>query len=464
MKHSAVDSAGQILLVNPLVHDFSYFHLWAQPLFLYSLAGYLRRQGYGVTLLDGLDAMERRRASRRDRDFGIGPVTKMPIATPVPLKDLKRRYFQYGLSEPEMVRRLAAAPRPDSILVSGLMTYWYPGLRRTLELLRGVWPESPIYLGGKYVQIVPEHAAATPGIKGLLLGRTFAEVSRELSRLLGHPGLASDAPLPPLPPLDFFRDQTAAALFLGRGCPRRCPYCLYSGQPAAVVRYAPEAIAEWILEAAEQLGLRHFAFLDDALLYRWEESLGPILELVLRRRADLSFHCPNGLSVAALEPSLVSLLKRAGFRTLRLSVETVSPGRQAALGEKWHGDQLSKALATLAGAGFSPADLGVYLLVGLPDQARGEIEADVDYFLRLGLRPHLAEYSPLPGTALWQQARAASRYPLAEEPLTHNKTLLPCRAADYSLAAHEALKEKIRRHFHTPRAVAVEIVGGDNGA
>ena len=44
----------------------------------------------------------------------------------------------------------------------------------------------------------------------------------------------------------------------------------------------------------------------------------------------------------------------------------------------------------------------------------------------LGATPVLALYSPIPGTALWSEALAASPYDLENEPLYHNNSLFPC--------------------------------------
>ena len=44
----------------------------------------------------------------------------------------------------------------------------------------------------------------------------------------------------------------------------------------------------------------------------------------------------------------------------------------------------------------------------------------------LGAAPVLAQYSPIPGTALWPRAVATSRYDLTADPLFHNNSLFPC--------------------------------------
>ncbi len=40
--------------------------------------------------------------------------------------------------------------RPDLILITSSMTYWYTGLSETIQFLRQNLPGVPIYLGGTY--------------------------------------------------------------------------------------------------------------------------------------------------------------------------------------------------------------------------------------------------------------------------------------------------------------------------
>jgi hypothetical protein len=49
-----------------------------------------------------------------------------------------------------------------------------------------------------------------------------------------------------------------------------------------------------------------------------------------------------------------------------------------------------------------------------------------------GVRPILAQYSPIPHTELWHAAVKASRYDLEEDPLFHNNSIFPCRKGAFS--------------------------------
>jgi radical SAM superfamily enzyme YgiQ (UPF0313 family) len=118
-------------------------------------------------------------------------------------------------------------------------------------------------------------------------------------------------------------------------------------------------------------------------------------------------------------------LQRAGFATLRLGVETVALGPER-LDQKIQGGELEEALANLEEAGFHPKEIGVYLLLGLPGQEEEEVISSIRRVKELGGTPVLAQYSPIPGTTLWPQAVAASRYDLESDPLFHNNSLFPC--------------------------------------
>ena len=171
--------------------------------------------------------------------------------------------------------------------------------------------------------------------------------------------------------------------------------------------------------------------------------LGPVLEQVIRRGWGLRFHTPNALQVREITPSRARLLFRAGFRTLRLGVETTNWERQKSWGNKVDLDSLGGAVEALRKAGFPAARIEVYLLAGLPGQSLEEIRNSIQAMKALGLRVRLAEYSPIPGTALWPEACAASRFPLAAEPLYHNNSLFPC-LDPFSWETVQELKDRAR--------------------
>ena len=160
-----------ILLVNPWIDDFAAYDVWAQPMGLLMLAGQLRHRGYRISYCDCLDRFHPR-APRRDplARHGRGPYVKTLRPRPRGLEDVPRRYSRYGIREAWLREDLARLPPPDLVLVTSMMTYWYPGLQGTIAVLRQAFPRTPILLGGIYATLCQAHAERTSGADRVLPG------------------------------------------------------------------------------------------------------------------------------------------------------------------------------------------------------------------------------------------------------------------------------------------------------
>jgi len=428
----------RLLLVNPWIYDFAAFDFWARPLGLLYLAAALKQAGCEVKLVDCLD---RGRIDARPgrggeaRLPGTGHWRRQPVPTPEALRGVPRRFARYGLPEPVFLQDLAQGPPPDGILVTSMMTYWYPGVVEAVRLARRTWPGVPILLGGVYATLCPDHAESHAGADVVLAG-PVESAGIVLEALEGRPvgraepGGSSWTSL--WPALDLYPRPAYAPLLTSRGCPLHCPYCASNLLFPGFVQRPPEEVLAEIEDRCERLGLRDFVFYDDALLVNAETHLAPLLEGVLAQGFQARFHAPNGLHVARITDELARLMRRAGFQTVRLGLETMDWGRQEAWGKKVRAGQIEAAVGHLRRAGFGREEIGVYLLHGLPGQGLGEVLAAAETVERLGARPYLAEYSPLPGTGLWGEAREGSPFDLEGEPLFQNNSLYPCRGPDFS--------------------------------
>ena len=126
-----------------------------------------------------------------------------------------------------------------------------------------------------------------------------------------------------------------------------------------------------------------------------------------------------------MSQEVAELLFQAGFKTIRLGLETADEERQVQTGQKTTSKEFQEAVPHLRKAGYAPADIGVYLLIGLPGQRIHEIRKSIQFVRDCGARPFLAEYSPIPGTHLWEEALKHSPFDLRNEPLFHNNSILP---------------------------------------
>jgi hypothetical protein len=418
-------SGPSLLLINPWIYDFAAYDFFARPLGLLYLAGLLQARGYAVHFLDCLGAPH-----ARPGPFGAGRYPKEIVPPPPALEGITRRYGRYGISEAAFRERLGRVPTPAAILVTSLMTYWYPGVIAAIRLARERFPDVPVILGGIYATLCPEHAQTHSGAHRVVTGPGEAPIGGILEEITGFSPAGSPVdfealdPLP-YPALDLLDHPSFIPLLTSRGCPLDCPYCASRQLQPSYRRRAPQAAAAELIHWQDRLGLTNAAFYDDALLIAAADHLLVILAELARSGRTFRFHTPNGLHARLITREVARGLKRANFATLRLGVETTALGA-ARLDTKLQAGELENALAHLQEAGFAPAEIGVYLLTGLPDQEEAEVAASILRVKELGATPVLAQYSPIPGTALWPRAQATSRFDLTADPLFHNNSLFPC--------------------------------------
>ncbi len=440
-----------ILLINPYIWDFTAFDLWAKPLGLLYLAGSLRANGYRVQLLDCLDIhFQGTRASDPlppRKAFGTGKYFRQRLVKPPALHDIPKYYYRYGIPPAVFLQAVKELPRPQAVLVTSSMTYWYGGVVETMNLVRSVFPKTPIILGGIYVTLMPDHAQKTIRPDHLITGPGEGAILKLLDAITGHTSLHipafDDLDSYPLPAFDLYHRLDYVGLLTSRGCPFSCPYCASKILQPRFQRRSAEGVADEMAYWHRTKGVSDFAFYDDALLIGFENHLGPALETILRQNLSLRFHTPNALHVREINLERANLLHRAGFKTLRLGLETTNWERQKVWGGKMDQSDLHRAVTSLRKAGFAHNQIEAYLLIGLPGQTILEIERTIREVKALGIRPRLAEYSPLPQTSLWEEACRSSRFPLEQDPVFHNNSLVPC-LTPFSWKAVQALKDLAR--------------------
>jgi hypothetical protein len=443
-----------ILLINPWIHDFAAYNLWSRPLGLLEIGGILRDTGFRVSLIDCVDAENfsvQTPYHPNVSHFGAGKLKRTPIEKPEILSDIPRRFCRYGITLEDFRQRLTTLPKPGLILVTSIMTYWYPGVRESIKILKEQFPETPIWLGGVYATLLPGHAWSACRPDRVFEGPFSHELLKEITSFLGKP----DQPILPsvdlkgIPFWEGYQTLRFLCIRTSHGCPFRCPYCASHLLNPRFIEQPIERLAEEVVRLHRRFKIQDFAFYDDALLINASTRLIPFLEDLLGRELPLRFHTPNGIHIRLITREIASLMKQSGFRTLRLSLETIHPGMLRRLGSKVTLEEFDRALEHLFTAGFTHDQIKVYLLVGLPGQTFKEVVSSAEAVMKRGVRPSLAEYSPIPGTALWEEALRVSPYPLTKEPLTHNNILLPCGGNEITKEKLDQLKRWVQESFRS---------------
>ncbi len=422
-----------VLGINPWVYDFAAFNLWSRPLGLVSVLSYFSKAGANVALLDCMYKTWEDVPWPKVQKYGTGHYPRVFLPRPSVFEDLPRKFARYGLPR-DMVKMAlkGLTPQPDLILITSIMTYWYPGVVAICSMVRDIWPDTPVVVGGIYASLCFEHASKLLNDFGVDVIDGPVEVNKNWFFLWNKLNIS---------PLNLNRDfdlsiqshfypgREFAVLMLSRGCPFRCDYCASRLIYPKFVSRDPDKVFDEFMSLFN-LGIRDFVFYDDALLVEANDVLIPFLEKVIAKRLHVKFHTPNGLHVKYLDKSLCVLLKRAGFTTIRLGLETSNFNNR--WDKKITEADWEKGLYNLSLAGFSKEQIGVYILFGVPNQKDEEVIEAIKFVKSYGLRTHLAYYSPIPKTKMFEEARKCSVYPLEDEPLTHNRSVWPCYKKGFS--------------------------------
>lgn len=435
----------RILLVNPWIHDFAAYDVWAKPYGLLSLAAILRAHDMHVDYIDCLDRFHPNMplndpAAR----YGRGPYLKTRLPNPKGLENTRRTYSRYGILPQWLQNDLAALDQePRLILVTSLMTYWYPGVFETIAYLRERYSQVPILLGGIYARLCTEHARANAIVDRVVDGNG----DDILSLVAQYTGFSisarfdlNDLDALPYPAFDLQRKINYIPILTSRGCPFNCAYCASNKLEPFIRRRAPEYVIQEVLHWHDHFGVQDFALYDDAFLIDARHHAHPILQGLIQSKRPLRFHTPNALHIRAIDARTAHLMFQAGFHTVRLGLETVNFEQRCEMDHKVNEAQFLRAVAHLKKAGFSARQIGAYLLIGLPGQKIEAVEHAICVVKKSGITPVLAHYTPIPHTPLWPDAVANSRYDLESDPIFTNNAIFPCQHEDFSWQALSRLK------------------------
>jgi len=424
------DMKKDVLLIAPYIHDFAAYDLWLKPLGLLYVAAAAERAGYRVRMVNCLDRLHPAVSSQAERNNGKqfgdgrGKFAHEIIPNPECVRMIPRHYKRFGIPKEAFLRQLSEGPKPEAIGVGSMMTYWYGGVRETIELVRSVYPDVPVILGGVYATLCTDHARRHSGADIVVEGPGEGKFIDVLADVAGY-GDRAKTPLVSLrPSYHLLGKVVSVSMLTSFGCPFRCAYCASRIlQGRFIQRPVPDVVDE-IGSYARDMGIRDIAFYDDALLVNADEHIKPILHEVAAMDLNARFHTPNGLHPNMIDEEVAGLMRAAGFTTMRLSVESVQEARLRDSCTKVTPAGFERAMKHLISAGYAPGELEAYVLMGAPGQMLEEVEETIRFVHDTGAIVRLADFSPIPGTEYFEAAEQEYGRDLSE-PLLHNNSAFP---------------------------------------
>jgi len=442
---SIVKPGRKIILVNPWITDFAAYDFWLRPLGLLWIGAFLLEAGLEVKLIDCMDRTHRSVAElplKKKRD-GTGSFLKTEIPKPEVLKFVPRKFGRYGIPVEAFVKDLEAEVEPAAVLVTCSMTYWYPGAFEAIRIIREIFPETPVILGGRYATLCEEHARRFSGADEVMPGRPGRELASFIREKTGVEIAVPESFAEwPAPAHRLHNNTGAAAVMTAAGCPFRCSYCVSGLLYGKYETRTAESVADEIIGLSGEGCAQHIAFYDDALLVKWDEVLGPALDRVAERCGKLNFYTPNALHARLLDREKAVRMKAAGFSQIRIGYESAEDVFHRRTGGKVTGRQFDRAVENLAAAGFPGGETGAYIIFGHPDQTAEQVRRAVRRAGYLGVVPVPAEYSPIPGSMDFGAAVRTFKRSPALDPLLQNSSIIYYQHGKIATGEFDALKRE----------------------
>ena len=427
----------RFLLINPWIYDFSAVNLWSRPLGLLQVAEHLSQYDVDIHLIDCTDIY------KTNRRYGTGKFPREIVDKPDILQAVPRNFARYGIDTDEFKGLLKKYAPFDMVFVTSVMTYWYPGVLKAIEMVRDLYPYVPVILGGIYASLYEKHAVHYSGADHVYTGPINNDMA-EIIQYFGFELINKNEPISYYKQ-GLYMSYPFAPLMTSKGCPYHCSYCASSSLFQGFVQRNPLEIIDEITELYH-MGIRDFAFYDDALFVNADSHIKVILREMLNSGMKVRFHCPNGVHARFIDNDLAGLLKRSGFTTLRISLETVDSGRQAETGGKITSVTFQESIQRLKAAGFSKEHTGVYLMYGLPGQDLTEVKEGITFLQDLNVRINLTEFSPIPHTQCWDDLIERGIMDTNIDPLLTNNSVFSALYEGYDWQELEALKNSVRNY------------------
>ena len=427
-----------VLVINPWVTDFKLYDEWMHPAGLYLLMSLLEHHGYNVIFIDCLE-----RSIKPVLRWNTGHFPSSPLPTPPSLAALPRTFKRYGTGEEQLRTRLSDLPRrPDLVYIGSGMTYWLEGVRQTVATVRSVLGPVRVVVGGVAATLMPDWVK-THCSCDVFSGSLTSSAGQ--IRLPHGPHLRTDGWIPSLRAGIRARgSRFHAPVLTATGCPLRCTYCAaHRLHPTFLPRPTP-LVADEVELAAQELGVSDFAFLDDALLYSRGRVLFALLDELQRRGVRGRFHLPNGIHLRWFDAVVARRMNESSFRTIRFGYESGDTAFCDQTSSKASLKDVARALTCARENGLGSADIGFYLMAGLPGQRKEQILTEMHRIAELGGVVKPVFLSPVPTTPLFEHY--AGHVPrLRTDPHLHNDTFFITTLPDWNWEGVQEVRAAARR-------------------
>ncbi len=387
----------KVLLIQPPIEDFYLTEIRTYPLGLLYLGTFLKKSGLDVTILDCLSPYKKKTIILPKQFSYLKEIYSEKEIGPLKLFGA---YYRFGLSDEEILDKIALLA-PDYIGITSNFTAYFNIISELTLKIKKRFPKIKIIIGGYHATVYRQEIMQNyPWIDHIISGADENEFLKAV-------GLPEDKEhcftktIPDRALIDSSNYQMHRKNFsfivATRGCPSKCTFCTVSSMHGnSFVLRSVESVISEMKYLYDKHDVRVFDFEDDNLSFNqsWFKEL---LENISQTfsKGDIQLYAMNGISIETLSSELLHDMWKAGFRNLNVSLVTAQDAIKKKMNRPFTNEQFETVVREAVTLGF---EVTAYLIIGLPEQTKQEIDETIIYLGKLGVLIAPSFYYPPPGT------------------------------------------------------------------
>ena len=193
------------------------------------------------------------------------------------------------------------------------------------------------------------------------------------------------------------------SMVTSRGCPNKCSFCVIKILWGQKVRYrSPENVLMEIEDLINTYNIKEIHFEDDNFSAN-KKRTKTILQGIIDKGWDLTLSSPSGLAIHALDEELLSLMKKAGYYSISLAIES---GDEDVLKMMHKPVKLKKVKEIIKNARKYDLKTKGFFILGYPGETKEQMQRTIDFAKNANLDWAIFFMAtPIPGSDLEKMCR-----------------------------------------------------------
>ncbi len=201
----------------------------------------------------------------------------------------------------------------------------------------------------------------------------------------------------------FFKNSPIAPIIITRGCPYHCTFCgghLISGR--TIRRRSVNHVIKEIELLHGVYGIKEIHIEDDNFTLDRKYVI-EFCNKIIERKWDITLACPNGVRLDTLDENSLMLMKKAGFYSVSVGIESGSDEVLHLMKKSLNTKKIEEKIKLIRIVGL---DIIGFFMIGYPGETREDIKKTINFACELDLkRANFMIFKPFPGTEIYKNLR-----------------------------------------------------------